>query len=316
MTLFKQPTDGNIRKVLIVGAGAVGGYFGGRLCRSGSDVTFLVRPQAYEQISNKGLEIKSIDGDFLVHPPLIQKVSQIASVDLIILAVKCYDVAEVLKELKPLVEQGATILTLQNGISTEEEILAYYRRDCVVAGVAFITAKQVAAGFIEHSENGMISLGELSGAQSDRVAAMVELFLNNGISCYLKPNILQAKWEKLCWNATFNPLSVILDSPVSFVLDSDPLLERVGEAIGEVVAVAAAEGLSINPKVIENTLSATEPLRRFYTSMYEDFKKGKPTEIEYLNGEVIRRGEKHGIPTPMNKMLYALMKGLEMKRDL
>jgi len=313
MNGLERPPFHGIRKVVIVGAGAVGGYFGGLLSRAGSDVTFLVRPRTYAQISKNGLEVKSIDGDFLVHPPVVQSVAEIDSADLIVLAVKCYDVPEVLRAVEPLVKGGAILLTLQNGISSEDEILHYFNSDCVVAGVAYITSKRLAPGLIEHSENGIIALGELSGEKSDRAAAIHDLFSSTGISCFLKGNIRQAKWEKLCWNATFNPLSVILDAPVSLVLETPSLLERVKDGIREVAAVAKAEGITVHPEIVENTLAETRPIGAFYTSMYEDVKQGKPTEIDFLNGEVIRRGEKMGVPTPTHQLLFALIKGFEAK---
>ncbi|MDC4226732.1 MAG: 2-dehydropantoate 2-reductase [Candidatus Manganitrophus sp.] len=135
-----------LKKVLVIGAGAVGGYFGALLCRSGIDVTFLVRPKSHQSIAGGGLQIKSVNGDFTVHPPLIQSVSQIDSVDLIILAVKAYDLPSLLKEIAPLVERGATLLTLQNGVDSEERILSYFKRDCLVAGVAYITSRLAAPG--------------------------------------------------------------------------------------------------------------------------------------------------------------------------
>ncbi|MFQ5597626.1 MAG: ketopantoate reductase family protein [Nitrospiria bacterium] len=309
----KQPT---IHKVLVVGAGAVGGYFGGRLRLAGVDVTFLLRSNRHMQVIENGIEVKSIDGDFLVYPPAVTTASDLRSADLIVLAVKCYDIPTVLAEIRPLVEKGAVILTLQNGISTEEEILQYFQADCVVAGVCFITSRLRTDGIIEHRQNGKISLGEWSGVDTARVSAIYQLFSGAGISTFLKNQIRSLKWEKLCWNATFNPLSVILDHPVSLVLDVPPLLEIVKEGVREVTAVAAAEGISLNPKIVDQTLSVTVPIRDYYTSMYEDYQNGKRTEIEYLNGELIRRGEKHGVPTPTIRMLYRFIKGLEKKREI
>jgi 2-dehydropantoate 2-reductase len=125
---------------------------------------------------------------------------------------------------------------------------------------------------------------------------------------------MKEKWEKICWNATFNPLSVILDHPLSLVLKSDNLLEMVRQGIREIIAVAASEGIPLHADIIEDTISATFALQDYYTSMYEDYKNGNHTEIENLNGDIVRRGEKHGIPTPTHKMLYSLVKGLELKR--
>ncbi|MFQ5780875.1 MAG: ketopantoate reductase family protein, partial [Nitrospiria bacterium] len=122
-------------------------------------------------------------------------------------------------------------------------------------------------------------------------------------------------WEKLCWNATFNPLSVILDHPISLVLDSPPLLEVVRRGIAEVMDVAAVEGIDLDPNTISETISASSQFRDYYTSMYEDYKKGKPTEIEHLNGDIVRRGKKGNVSTPTHQMLYALVKGLELKQS-
>lgn len=311
-----QVKSRNIKKILFVGAGAVGGYFGGRLCKSGADVTFLVRPGAYDYISENGLTIKSIHGDFWVHPFLIQDASKIPSVDLIVISVKCYDLLPVLKEIAPLVEKGAVILTLQNGVGSEEQILSYFKCDCVIAGLAYITARISSIGVIEHHRRGMISLGELSGEKSERATEIYDLFKEAGISCSLRKRIIKAKWEKLCWNATFNPLSVILSEPISLILDSPPLLEIVRRGISEVMEVAAAEGVSLNPDTITETISASNQFRRYYTSMYEDYRIGKQTEIEYLNGDVIFRGKKVNVPTPTHQMLYALVKGLVTKQSL
>jgi len=237
-------------------------------------------------------------------------------VDLVVLAVKCYDILPVLKEIAPLVEKGAVILTLQNGVDIEEQVLSYYKRECVVAGLAYITARLASPGVIEHYRRGMISLGELSAEKSDRATQIYDLFSKAGISYTLRSRILKAKWEKLCWNATFNPLSVILDAPISLILDSPSLLEIVRRGISEVMDVASAEGIRLNPDTIRETISSSNPFRNYHTSMYEDYKNGKQTEIEYLNGAIIRRGKKVNIPTPTHQMLYPLVKGLVMNRSL
>jgi len=308
--------DRPIKKILVVGAGAVGGYFGALLHRSGADVTFLLRPATYEHLSKNGLEIRSPGGNSHLRPTLIQDASECTSLDLVILAVKCYDLSAVVESLQILIKNGTILLTLQNGITAEEEIWEAYPDASVLAGVAFITAKRLSPGVIVQSENGMIALGELSGEKSPRAKAVHELLSNAGIACFLKSQIRRTKWEKLCWNATFNPLSVILDRPVSLMLDSEDLLTIVREGIREIIRVASAEEISLNPKIVEKTISVTAVLRDYYTSMYEDYQNGSPTEIEYLNGEIIRRGKKHGIPTPTHDMLYHLIKGLELKRQL
>jgi len=302
-------------KILIVGAGAIGGYFGACLCRAGLDVTFLVRRNTYIKIAKDGLSVKSYLGDFMVRPPLIQNVSEIPFADLIILSVKCYDLQEVLEQIAPLVEKGATVLTLQNGVDSEERASAYFKQDCVVAGVVYITSRLAEPGLIEHFRRGTISLGERSGEKSDRATKIHALISQSKIPCRLTHQIMKEKWEKLCWNATFNPLSVILDQPLSLVLKSTDLLGLVREAVREIIMVAAAEGIALHSDIAEDTITATVALQDHYTSMYEDYKNGNQTEIEHLNGDIVRRGEKHGVPTPTHKTLYSLIKGLEVKRQ-
>ncbi|MBI3803460.1 MAG: ketopantoate reductase family protein [Nitrospirae bacterium] len=308
------PSQKKFEKILIVGAGAVGGYFGALLCRSGADVTFLVRPQTFQAIQKKGLQIKSFSGDFTVHPTLVQKRSEMQSADLIIMAVKAYDLLPVLEEIAPLVERGATLLTLQNGVDSEERIFDFYKKECFVAGVAYITSRLAAPGVVEHFRRGIISVGERSGEKSERAAQIHQLLSDAGIQCTLTGQIMKAKWEKLCWNATFNPLSVILDHPISLILDSPPLLEIVRQAIAEIIAVAASEGIALKEKTIDETITVSSQFREYHTSMYEDFKGGKPTEIDHLNGDLIRRGERRGIPVATHRTLYGLVKGLEQKR--
>ncbi len=301
-------------KILIVGAGAIGGYFGACLCRAGLDVTFLVRRSTYIKISKHGLSVKSHLGDFVVRPPLIQQVSEMPFADLIILAVKCYDLQETLEQIAPLVSTGTTILTLQNGVDSEELAQAYFKRDCVVGGVVYITSRLAEPGLIEHFRRGTIALGECSGEKSERAAKIHTLIAQAKIPCHLTQQIMKEKWEKLCWNATFNPLSVILDQPLSLILQSDELQEIVRQGIREIIAVAATEKVFLHSDIIEDTISVTHALQDHYTSMYEDYKNGNQTEVEHLNGDIVRRGEKHGIPTPIHKMLYCLIKGLELKR--
>ncbi len=305
-----------IQKVLVVGAGAVGGYFGALLIKSGVDLTFLVRAGRFQDISENGLKIMSVEGDFVVQPSLLKSLDKIEAVDLIILAVKCQDLMPIYPQLTPLIEKGAVILTLQNGVGAEGDILEYYKKPCVLAGVAYITARLNESGIIEHARRGMITLGELSGEKSPRAEAVHQLLSEAGIHCRLSSNIRRAKWEKLCWNATFNPLSVILDYPISLVLAHSELKEMVRKGIAEIIAVAASEGILIKPKIIEQSIEASFDLKNYYTSMHEDYRQGKETEIEYLNGDLLRRGKKNGVPTPVIEMLYALVKGLELKNQL
>lgn len=304
--------------VMVVGAGAVGGFFGALLLQRGVNVTFLVRPATYQILTRQGLSMISEDphiGRRVLHPPCVQHAEGSQPVDLILLAVKCYDLAPALVAIAPWVHRGAIILTLQNGVGSEAQIQSYFSKDCVVAGVAYITSRQKSPGVIEHFRRGTLAIGERSGKITPRVEWIHHRLEQGGIPCRLSDNIRRIKWEKLCWNATFNPLSVILDHPIGLVLDEPVLCGVVKQCIAEIIAVASAEGVTLDPGIAQETISGSHLFRDFHTSMYEDYKNGKPTEIEALNGDIIKRGQQHGIPTPINEMLYALMIGLEKKRN-
>src|SRR5579863_2124657 len=295
-------------RILMVGAGAVGGYFGALLVRAGVDLTFLVRPETDEELKESGLRVKSINGDFEVRPKSVTDPQAAGAIDLVILAVKCYDIDEVLATIKPIVSAQTSVLTLQNGVETEERVRSVLGPDSVLAGVAFITARKAGLGLIEHFCRGKITLGELSGRKTDRLLSMYNLLIQSGIPTTLSEDIRQTKWEKLCWNATFNPLSVILNDRVRVVLESEELLEVVRGGGREIVSVVASMGVKLSDRVVEETISVSEQFRDFYTSMYEDFIAGKETEIEYLNGYIVRQGKAKGIATPFNYTLYALVK--------
>ena len=315
-------------RILVVGAGAVGGFFGALLCKAGFDVTFLLRPATHAQIVRHGLTVASVDpklGRFTVHPRCVLASTDAGQADLIVLAVKCYDLTAALAAIAPQVagDHGVSILPLQNGVGGEERIMSYFAQnagvggmDGVVGGVAYITSRLAVPGVVEHFRRGIIAIGALDRGQNARVAWIQKIFSQAKVECRVSRNILKTKWEKLCWNATFNPLSVILDCPISFVLDSPKWLAVVRRGIEEVAAIAAAEGVPLDADTAEQTIRTSETFRDFHTSMYEDIHNGRPTEIDALNGDLIRRGKRHGIPTPTHDRLYAEVAAISAKRRI
>ena len=217
--------------------------------------------------------------------------------DLIILGVKAYDLDEVMAQIEPVMTERTVILTLQNGIDTEDRIIARVQRDCVVGGVAFIYSKIVSPGVIEHYKRGAVAIGELMGHESERVLQIGELFKNAGISCQLSDDIRKSKWEKMCWNCVFNPLTVLIDDKVAKALDHPEMMRVIRQIVGEVTAVSAAVKVPLPSDMAENVVKWTQELRDIHTSMYDDWKAKRPTEIDYLNGYIVAMGRELGIPT-------------------
>jgi len=297
--------DSRFQHIMVVGAGSVGGFFGAHLAKHNPHVSFLLRPRTLQAVQARGLTIRSASGTFTVHPPAASDPRELPTPDLIILAVKVYDLDATLEQLLPVLTDRTVILTLQNGVDVEDRLLARLRRDCVVGGVAFIYSKIVEPGVIEHYKRGAVSIGELMGQKSPRVLAMADLFSQTGLPCHLVDDIRRAKWEKMCWNCVFNPLTVLINDRIAAALDHPEMLRVIRQIVGEVAAVAATLKVPLSEDIADKVVRWSQEIRDIHTSMYDDWKAGRPTEIDSLNGYIVRRGRELGIPVPVNEALTA-----------
>jgi 2-dehydropantoate 2-reductase len=302
-----------MKKILMVGAGSVGGFFGARLAKENPDVAFLLRPKTLAAVNQNGLTIRSADGTFTVRPQAASDVRELPRPDLIVLGVKAYDLDEVLDQIEPVLTDKTVILTLQNGIDTEDRLLARLQRDCVVGGVAYIYSKIAEPGVIDHYKKGAVAIGELMGHESARVLAIRDVFAAAGIPCHLSKDIRRSKWEKMCWNCVFNPITVLIDDHVAKALDHPEMTGVIRQIVGEVAAVSAALKVPLPLDMPERVVKATQEIRDIHTSMYDDWKAGRQTEIDYLNGFIVTKGRELGIPTPVNEALTAMIKTITEK---
>lgn len=296
--------------ILIVGAGAVGGYYGSLLWRGGLKVSYLVTPAGLSIIQKSGLTVKSKGEVWTFHPAASTNPADLTPCDLIIIAVKRYDTEKVLNSLQPIIKEDTLILPLQNGIDSEEDILRRYPHSAVLGGIAFLAARLEDTGVIAHQGAGSLSIGELDGSESERVQALVRIFKDAGVPAKLSRDIYKAKWQKLCWNAVFNPLSIILNGPIEYILDSKDALDIAHKISQEIRSLAEKKGIILSEDLIDEHIAITQKLRGFHTSMYEDFIKGKPTEIDYFNGYICREGAKYNVPVPVNFTITALVKAI------
>jgi 2-dehydropantoate 2-reductase len=295
-------------QVMVVGAGSVGGFFGAHLAKNNPHVSFLLRPKTLAAVQEHGLIIKSATGTLTVRPKASSDPQDLPRPDLVILAVKAYDLDQVMDQLAPVLTDQTVILTLQNGVDTEDRLIARLERDCVVGGVAYIYSKIVQPGVIEHYKRGSVSIGEMMGHESPRVSAIVDLFTQAGVPCHLAPDVRKTKWEKMCWNCVFNPLTVMIDDRIAKAMDHPDMLRVIHQIVEEVCAVSAACKVPLQADMADKVLRWSQEIRDIHTSMYDDWKAGRPTEIESLNGYIVARGREFGIPTPVNEALSAMIK--------
>jgi len=305
-----------MKEILMVGAGSVGGFFGARLAKHNPNVSFLLRPNTLAAVKQHGLTIRSADETFTVKPQAASNARQLPRPELVVLGVKAYDLDEVLNQIEPVLTEKTVILTLQNGIDTEDRLRARIQRDCVVGGVAYIYSRIAEPGVIEHYKKGAVAIGELMGYESERLLAIRDLFTSAGIPCQLSKDIRRAKWEKMCWNCVFNPITVLIDDHVAKALDHPEMMGVIRQIVGEVAAVSAAMKVPLPLDMPERVVKATQEIRDIHTSMYDDWKAGRRTEIDYLNGFIVRKGRDLGIPTPVNEALTAMIKTITEKEQI
>ncbi len=296
--------------ILIAGAGAVGGYYGAMLHKAGHKVSYLVTSRSYALIHDKGLTIKSKGEVWIFRPDVSTNPETLTPCDLIIIAVKRNDTEKVLDTLQPVINKDTVILPLQNGVDSEEEILRRLPDSKVLGGIAFIGARLEETGVVVHEGAGSLSIGELDGTESELVQMIIKMFKDAGVPTRLSRDIYKGKWQKLCWNTVFNPLSVIMNGKIGYILDSKDAIDVAYRIFHEIRAVAEKKGILIDEGLLDEHIKVTQNLRGFYTSMYEDFKKGKPTEIDYFNGYVCREGKKLNVPTPVNSTVTSLVKAI------
>lgn len=298
----------SFNQILVVGAGSVGGFFGAHLAKQNPNVSFLLRPKTLAAVKSHGLVVKSAAGDLTVRPPAASNPQELPRPDLIMLSMKVYDLDEVVRQIQPVMTDRTVILTLQNGVDVEDRLMATFHRECIVGGVAYIYSKIVEPGVIEHYKRGAVAIGELMGQESPRVLAIAELFNQAGVPCQVSRDIRRTKWEKMCWNCAFNPVTVLINDRVAKALDHPEMLNVVRQIVGEIMAVSAALKVPLPPDMPEKVVKWSQEIRDIHTSMYDDWKAGRPTEIDSLNGYIVAKGRELGIPTPVNEALTAMIK--------
>ena len=296
----------NFRSVAVVGSGAVGLYYGGRLAAAGEDVRFLLRSD-YDVISETGLEVASVHGDFALRQVQAHRSSAaIGPVDLVIVAWKATANHQLNEVLPPLLHPGTQVLTLQNGLGNCEALAEIVGLERVMGGLCFVCINRNAPGRIDHSAGGRVTLGEWRPSGNGRLAVLEQRFVAAGIQGVAVENLEKSQWEKLVWNIPFNGLSVAEGGVTTDVL----LATAAGEAelralMAEVVGAGAALGLGLSEDLIEFNISRTRPMAAYRTSSMIDFVAGREVEIVPIWEEPLRRARAAGLEMPHTAALLA-----------
>lgn len=298
----------------VIGAGALGLYYGAMLQRSGQQVSFLLR-RDLAAIHKNGLQVHSVNGDFLL-PQVAGYATpeEIGPVDLVIVGLKTFANQHLIELVRPLVDERTAILTLQNGLGNEELLADEFGRDRVLGGVAFLCSNRGEAGTVQHLGEGKIRLGEFGGGLSERSRQLEALFSAAGVPCEAVSDLRRARWEKLVWNIPFNGLCALLGQDTTQLLSRPERRDLVQQIMQEVISGANAQNLQEKidgPAFIERMLQLTDPMDHYRPSMMIDRLEGRPLELEAIYGIPLRQAETAGVQTPRIAMLKTLLEAGE-----
>lgn len=295
----------SIGRVAVVGSGAVGAYYGGRLAAAGADVTFLVR-RDLEIWRKHGLRVRSVHGDFDVCPvAAAARPEEIGPRDLVIIALKATANDTFDHLLPPLLGPRTRLLTLQNGLGNDDLLAAKFGPERVMGGLCFVCINRADDGVIHHLGEGNISLGNHGRPADDRARAIGEAFKASGVPARVTDDLAATQWRKLVWNIPFNGLAVAMGGVDCSVILATPAGEaRVRALMEEVIRAAAAFGHGMPADLIEHQLRVTRAMGPYRPSTLIDFLDGRPIEREAIWGEPLRRARAAGIRMPELEKLY------------
>jgi 2-dehydropantoate 2-reductase len=319
-------------RIVIAGAGAIGGYIGARLARAGADVVLFARGPHLQAMQARGLRVISPDGDFEVTPHVTGDLATIGTADVVFLGVKAHGLTTLAPALRPLFAQDTVVVSTQNGIpwwyfqhhGGELEGLRLERVDPggviasaieprrVVGSLAYFATDIPEPGVIHHTEGNRISFGEPDGSKSERAKAIADALIGAGFRCPVTARFRHEIWVKLLGNVAFNPISALTGGTLEELVRHPDTSRLVRELMAETETVAGKLGIEM-PISIDQRMAGAEKVGAHKTSMLQDLEAGRPMELEAVVGAVVELGERLGVAMTATRAVYACAKMLDTK---
>ena len=314
-------------RFLIAGAGAIGAYIGARMARAGLNVTLFARGPHLKAMQEHGVQVKSTEGDFQVHPRIVGSLEEAGPTDVVFLGVKAHSLPQLALQLKPVLGPDTTAVSIQNGIpwwyfqglGGAWEGLHLERIDPggvisstiearrVVGSIVYFSTEIPAPGVIQHTEGNRISIGEPDGSRSDRCRRIAEALIASGLRCPITAHIRQEIWVKILGNASFNPVSALTRATLIKMVRDPDVSAVIRNIMQEVEAVSRKLGMEL-PVSIDQRMAGAEKVGEHKTSMLQDLEAGRPMELEALVGAVVELGEQLGLPMTHTRTVYSCAK--------
>jgi 2-dehydropantoate 2-reductase len=321
-------------RIVIAGAGAIGGYLGARLAKAGADVVLFARGPHLRAMQERGVRVISPDGDFEVQPAVAGDLNAIGQADVVVLGVKAHGLIGLAPQLRPLFGPDTVVVSTQNGIpwwyfqgvGGEREgwrlehvdpggvIAAAIEPRRVVGSLAYFATDIVEPGVIRHTEGNRISLGEPDGTRSDRCRKIAEALIAAGFRSPVTTRFRTEIWVKLLGNIAFNPISALTGGTLEELVRHPETSAVIREIMAETEAVAARLEITL-PVSIDQRMAGAEKVGAHKTSMLQDLEAGRPMELDAIVGAVVELGERLGVPMPSTRAVYACAKLLDEKRN-
>ncbi|MEE9278471.1 MAG: 2-dehydropantoate 2-reductase [Dehalococcoidia bacterium] len=305
------------QRVAVIGAGAIGCYYGGRLAEAGHDVHFLLR-RDYDAVRANGFRFTSVDGDFdLPGPSIARSSGEIGPVDWVICALKATSIEEVPSLVSPCLSDRTRILVLMNGLGLEERFAEWFGPERVFGGMAFTCVNRGEPGCVQHLFYGAVTLGHLLN-EAEEIGRAAALWDGSKVQIEPSDSLLRARWEKLCWNIPFNGLAVAAGGIKTDRIVGDPALRTAARAAMEEVIAAGNADLAAHQEttqldgaaIVARMFDLTDKMEPYRPSTMIDFAEGRSMEVEAIFGEPLRRAEDLGVDVPHLRLLTALLRAL------
>lgn len=298
-------------KVLVYGAGAVGGFFGGLLARAGDDVHFVARGAQLQALRTRGLTIDSRQlGSITVPVSTFESAAAAGAADLVLVCVKTQQLSGIFDDLAAAVGPRTVIVPLQNGVEADEQLSARFPDAAILPAVVYVGATVDEPGVVTHVASGTIGIGANRDRDRHVLAAVRDTLAKTGQPVHISNDIHRERWHKLMWNAAFNSVSAITGRVPADLLAQPDARSLIVNIMGEVLAVGRGCGVDLRPDDIDKHIAWTEGATGMRTSTMVDREKGRTMEIDALLGVVVRKGREMGVATPSSAVVYALLKAV------
>ena len=292
-------------KIAVMGAGAVGCYYGGMLARAGHDVVLIGRPDHVQAIERHGLRFEAHGLDEQLRLSASTEPSALVGAKLVLFCVKSTDTESTAAQMRAQLEPDAMLLSLQNGVDNAERLRAVLPQ-VVAAAVVYVASEMAGPGHVRHHGRGELVIEPTSGS-----AALQRMLVAAGVPTEISDNVRGALWAKLILNCAYNALSAITRLPYGPLVQGEGVNDVMRDIVAECLAVARADGVDVPGDIDAAVRRIAQTMPAQYSSTSQDLARGKRTEIDHLNGLIVRRGAALGIATPVNRALHALVKLLE-----